>query len=81
MVANAVQNNEITLDGCEAFINFLTAVRVAKAGDERLVSFFNTLQVNLAMDPLAIYGWILSRAPLSVEQQLALKEIIHFGGK
>jgi lipocalin len=81
MVANAVQNNEINLDGCEVFINFLTAVRAAKAGDERLVDLFNTLKVSISMDPLAIYGWILSRAPLSVEQQLALKDIIHFGGK
>ena len=81
MVANAVQNSEITLDGCEVFFNFLNAVRAAKDGDERLVDHFNTLNVSMAMDPLAIYGWILSRAPLSVEQQMALRKIIHFGGK
>jgi len=81
MVANAVQTNEVTPDGCDVFVNFLDAIRAAKEGDVRLIALFGDLNVTLTMDPLAIYGWVLSQKPLSIEKALALKEIIEFRGK
>jgi hypothetical protein len=81
MVAVAIHQKEESLDGCEVFFNFLNAVRAAKEGDTRLIALFDTLKVDFGMDPLAIYGFILSQKPLSIEKALALKEIIAYRGE
>jgi hypothetical protein len=80
MEISIIADNE-TFEGVNEFIHFLYAIREAKKGDQELIGLFSTLQLNLNLHPLALFGLLMSRKPLSVDQALALKKILEIGGK
>jgi hypothetical protein len=83
MVAEAYLKSKpiIEDEGVDVFINFLHAIWKAKAGDVELKNLFNSIQLDINLPPLALYGLFMSRSPLTVDQALIMKEILDLGGK
>jgi len=83
MVAELMINNEMIIedDGVDIFIHFLHAIWKAQEGDVELVDCFNAIQLDLRLNPMALFGLLMSRKPLTVDQALILKRIIELGGK
>jgi hypothetical protein len=80
MAISMIAKNE-TFEREDTFLYFLFAIRDAKNGNEELVALFSKLQLNLNLQPLALFGLLMSRKPLSVDQAQALKKILEIGGK
>ncbi|PKO03077.1 MAG: hypothetical protein CVU43_04660 [Chloroflexi bacterium HGW-Chloroflexi-5] len=66
-------------DGVKVFISFLHAVWKAKAGDVDLQHCFESLRLDYNMNPLALFGLLMSRKPLSVDQASTLKKVLEMG--
>lgn len=80
MGISMIADNE-TFEGVNQFIHFLYAIREAKKGDQELIGLFTTLDLSLNLHPLALFGLLMSRKPLSVEHAQALKRILELGSK
>ncbi|PKN97970.1 MAG: hypothetical protein CVU42_13690 [Chloroflexi bacterium HGW-Chloroflexi-4] len=85
MVAEAIEvqsPNELDLTGCDEFLHFAYAVRDAKSGNARLIELFKALNLDYEhQHVISLFGLLMSRAPLTVDQALKLKEILELGGK
>jgi len=83
MVASVINESELFSqdDGINTFIQFLHAVWRAKDGDAELLACFKALQLDLNLHPLALFGYLMSRKPLSADQASILKKILELGGK
>jgi hypothetical protein len=81
MVARVIQYED-PLHGSDEFIYFINAVRDAKKGDEEVVNLFKSLHLDFEhQHVISLFGLLLSRAPLSHDQAMALKRILEIGGK
>ena len=80
MEISIIADNE-TFEGVDIFIHFLFSIRDAKNGNQELIELFSALNLSLNMNPLAIFGLLMSRRPLTVDQVLALKRILELGSK
>lgn len=66
-------------EGTNNFIHFLYAIWMANEGNVELQDCFASLDLDIKMNPLAVFGLLMSRRPLDVSRALTLKRILELG--